>query len=332
LAHKSHHETILSLFNLEKLGLIWLRLRIISTTFNSQETITPFLNSLNTAVNIPGVELPVPVIIVNDGSRDSTLKLLLNSNQPNLKLRVLDLARNYGHHQAIFAGIRELDDDFDFLVIIDSDLEEDPNDIPRLIGVIQSTDSDVVVGHLSKRANHFSYRLIADLADLFLRFAIGPKFIPRVCTLRIMRGHVALQLRRNKEEYPVLGLAQQRLGLVTTRFAIKKTFKGKTEYTFRKKIKLFVQILASASDLHTRLALFLGILGISFSLICGIWLLYYRINNPNALAGYTSIALLISFYSGILIFLTSLISRLLMKLIKSNSGETGVVIRSRNER
>lgn len=309
-----------------------MRLRIISTTFNSQETIAPFLNSLNTAVNIPGVELPVHVIIVNDGSRDSTLKLLLNSSQPNLKIRVLDLARNYGHHQAIFAGIRELDDDFDFLVIIDSDLEEDPNDIPRLIEVIQSTDSDIVIGHLNKRANNFSYRLVAKLADLFLRFAIGPKYIPRVCTLRIMHGYVALQLGKNREDYPVLGVAQQRLGFVTTRFAIKKTFKGKTQYTLRKRIKLFVQILAGASELHSRLAFLLGILGISFSLICGIWLLYYRINNSNALPGYTSITLLISFFSGILIFLTSLIFRLLMKLIKSNSGEIGVVIRSRNER
>ena len=94
-----------------------MRLRVISTTYNSEKTIDAFLNSLNTAVKLPDVELPVQLIVVDDGSRDSTLKILLNSIQSNLKITVLDLARNYGHHQAIFAGIRELDDNFDFLII-----------------------------------------------------------------------------------------------------------------------------------------------------------------------------------------------------------------------
>ena len=309
-----------------------MRLRVISTTYNSQKTIDAFLNSLNKSVDLPEVELPVQLIVVNDGSRDSTLKILLSSIQPNLKITVLDLARNYGHHQAIFAGIRELDDDFDFLIIIDSDLEEDPGDITRLIQVIQNTNSDVVITYLSKRTNKLTYRFIAKMVDVIIRLVLGSNYVPRVCTLRIMQRHVAQQLKKNTEINPVLGLAQQRLGLNTTKMLIQKSSKGTSEYTFSKKAKVFFQMLGGVSDLHSRLALFLAITGFSFSMFCGAWLLYNRINTPNVIASYTSTALLITFFLGIIIFLTSLNFRLLMRLISINSGDSGVVIRMRHEK
>ena len=320
---------ILPLEVLLKLGFDYMKLSIISTTYNSEKTIGAFLTSLNSAVDIPGVEIPVSVIVVNDGSQDGSLEILLGSSQQNLELCVLDLARNYGHHRAIFSGIRHLDDDLDVLVIIDSDLEENPDEIRRLIEVIQETDSDVVITHVRKRANKFLQNVIAGLADLILRIAIGPNYVPRVCTLRIMRAHVALELKKNKEENPILGVAQQRLGLLTSKIVIEKLHKGTSQYTLRRKFRLFIQILVSSSEFHSRLALLLGFTGVSFSAFCVFWLLYNRIANSGILPGYSSIAVLITFFSGVLIFLASLIFRSLMKIINSYSGDSGTIIRSK---
>jgi putative glycosyltransferase len=307
------------------------KLRIVSTVFNSESTIMHFLEALNSAVAIPEVDLPVKVHLVNDGSKDSSLSLLLLAQQPNLDIRVLDLARNYGHHQAIFAGIKDLDDNFDLLVIIDSDLEENPNEIESLIEIIQNTEVDIVVTYQKKRKQALQYKILAKLADLILRLVIGPSFIPGICTLRVMKKHVALQLQGNREDYPVLGMAQQRLGLSTKKVAIQKSYKGSTEYTFYKRVRLFIQILSNAPDIYRRIAFFLGLIGISVSIFSSFWLLFSRITTPNILPGFTSVMLLITLFGGILTFLSSLIVTLLMKLIGNSIGGSGVVLKSQYE-
>jgi putative glycosyltransferase len=308
------------------------KLRIVSTVFNSEITIKPFLEALNSAVAIPDVDLPVKVHIVNDGSKDLSLSLLMVAQQPNLTIRVLDLARNYGHHQAIFAGIKDLDDDFDLLVIIDSDLEEDPNQIKTLIKIIQDSEVDIVVTYQKKRQQALLYKLSAKVADFILRLAMGPGYIPGICTLRIMKKHVALQLQMNREEYPVLGVVQQRLDLPTKKVEIQKSYKGSSEYTFRKSTKLFFQILSSASDLYARIALAVGLIGISISIFCVFWLLSSRLFHSDVLPGFTSVALLITFFGGLLTFLSSMIVRLLMKLTASSLGTSGVVVKDQHER
>lgn len=309
-----------------------IKVSIVTTVYNGERTIGDFLSRLDAVVSKMTVQKPVPVYIVNDGSQDTSLTILLNISTFNLKLSVIDLARNYGHHQAIFTGIRHLDDTCDYVVIIDSDLEEDPDYLPELIEKLVDSKLDIVTTFQRERLNGLANRVLAGIADRLLKLVFGRHYDPGVCTLRILRRHVALELQKANDIYPVLGIVQGRLKFDTLKVEIQKSYKGETEYTFRKKLRLFWAILISASNFLSRVALGIGLTGFLLSIGCVIWFLFYRITNINPLPGFTTLGLLITSLAGILILLSSIVIFLLIRIFERSNSDSRVVVREEYER
>ena len=92
------------------------------------------------------------IILVDDGSPDNSLEIALNLTKTNKNLKVIELSRNFGHHQAMTAGLHESKGDYIYLV--DSDLEEEPEWLALFYSELQITGADVIYGQqikLSKR-------------------------------------------------------------------------------------------------------------------------------------------------------------------------------------
>ena len=164
--------------------------------------------------------------LVDDGSEDNSIEIIKSVNLRNIQIRLVCLAKNYGHHKAIFTGIREMHEVVDYMVIIDSDGEENPKDIVRLIQEISDSNIDGILTFQKKRSNDLSSRMLAFISDTFLSLVSDSHFIKGICTLRIMKWHVAMALASVKDQDPVLGVAQQKLGLKFAKVEIIKEYKG----------------------------------------------------------------------------------------------------------
>ena len=138
-------------------------------------------------------------IWVDDGSTDDSWKQISNLSSFHRGIR---LGRNYGQSTAIMAGIDS--SHADWICTLDSDLQNDPSDIPRLLGLI-SEEVDVVTGIRMKRKDKFfSRRLPSYFANLIARRLLNVKITDAGCTLRIFRRRLLSETRLVGEMHRVL--------------------------------------------------------------------------------------------------------------------------------
>ena len=120
-----------------------MKLSIVTTLFNS----SPYLGDLHRRVtDVAQVIAPCDyeIIYVNDGSPDNSLATCLSLDSTNNRVMVVDLTRNFGHYKAIMTGLSYSSGDFVFL--IDSDLEENPEWLSLFFRQLEASTADVIYG------------------------------------------------------------------------------------------------------------------------------------------------------------------------------------------
>ena len=118
-----------------------MKLSIVSTLYNSAEYIEEFIErSKKVAQEI--VDFDYEIILVDDGSPDNSLQIAIELTHTHKSLKVIELSRNFGHHQAMTAGLAESKGEYVFL--IDSDLEEEPEWLIDFHKKMKSENADVV--------------------------------------------------------------------------------------------------------------------------------------------------------------------------------------------
>ena len=121
-----------------------MKLSVVTTLYRSAASIEEFYRrTIEAAEKIAG---DVELVMVNDGSPDSSLDLALELQKRDARVIVIDLSRNFGHHKALMTGLAHTTGDLVFL--IDSDLEEQPEDLAALYRRFSQNDCDVVFGVL----------------------------------------------------------------------------------------------------------------------------------------------------------------------------------------
>jgi undecaprenyl-phosphate 4-deoxy-4-formamido-L-arabinose transferase len=128
------------------------------------------------------------VIFVDDGSRDDSLQMLRHmAAGEGGRVRVVELARNFGQHSAILAGFRESKGDV--VVTLDADLQNPPEEIPRLVGAIDD-GNDVVGGWRSERQDQGYRKFASKLHNRLTSLMVGVPMHDYGCMLRAYRRHI----------------------------------------------------------------------------------------------------------------------------------------------
>ncbi len=133
-------------------------LAIVTPCYNEEKSILTFLKSLEK--NLATCNLPLSVIVVDDCSTDGTLDLLrsFKFSSPLLRLRILRLRFNLGHQQAIYQALLYAHEiKVDKVIVMDSDGEDDPAAIPRLL---QIDNHDIVEVWRGKRSESLSFKIL----------------------------------------------------------------------------------------------------------------------------------------------------------------------------
>jgi len=165
------------------------RLSIVLPAYNERGNIAPLLEEIATVVS--QLPLATEVVVVDDGSNDGTFLEAEQAAQnllPSIEAVVLvRLNRNYGQTVATAAGI--LHATGDVIVIMDSDRQNDPADIPRLLAKLQE-GFDVVSGWRKERKDKWTRVLPSKIANALIAWATGVKVHDLGCSLRAYRRWV----------------------------------------------------------------------------------------------------------------------------------------------
>ena len=133
------------------------RLSIVAPCFNEQEVLDLFFTRIE--AELDGLGLDYEIVCVNDGSRDHTLAVLLANRQRNPRIKVINLARNFGKETALSAGLDAVSGDM--VAPIDVDLQDPPELIAQFIAAWEN-GADVAYGvRVDRSADSFLKRLTA---------------------------------------------------------------------------------------------------------------------------------------------------------------------------
>ena len=171
-----------------------MKLSIIVPAYNEENTLIKMLEKL-LALDF-GPNTIIEVIVINDGSKDKTLKLLNSYSKNKNNLKILDNPKNIGKSRTVQRGI--LESKGDFMIIQDADLEYDPNDILRLIKHCIDNNLDFVYGNRFNGSNKLIYKSFfignkgVSLVSNIFTFPKLKKIIPdmEVC-YKLIKGDIA---------------------------------------------------------------------------------------------------------------------------------------------
>lgn len=179
------------------------------------------------------------IIYVNDGSKDHSLNEL-----KKLKNKVIvDLNRNYGQSIALDAGFKAAQGEI--IITLDGDLQNDPQDIPKLLEKLQKDNLDVVAGWRKKRKDKSGIKILTRIGRLFRRILIKDPVHDTGCTLRVYRREAAksLDLWGEMHRY-ILALLRWKgftIGEVVVNHRPRGS--GKTKYKYDKAFKGFIDLI-----------------------------------------------------------------------------------------
>lgn len=171
-------------------------LSIIFPAFNEENNVAV----LHKGIVAAGAKLGTPfeIIAVNDGSSDNT-QLELEKLSP---ITIIELARNFGQAAALDAGIQAAQGET--ILIMDADLQNDPNDIPRLWEKLKD-GYDAVLGWRQNRIDTLNRRLYSFLANIFTRFVLGISIRDFGCALKIFKKEFVREVRLYGAMHTFLG-------------------------------------------------------------------------------------------------------------------------------
>lgn len=124
---------------------------------------------------------PYEIIFIDDGSHDQTVSILKTLNP----IRIIQFRRNFGQTAALDAGIKAARGEY--IVTLDGDGQNDPNEIPKLIAELELKDLDVVSGWRKERKDSWQKKHASRVAAFFRKFLINDGIHDSGCTLKIYR-------------------------------------------------------------------------------------------------------------------------------------------------
>ena len=238
------------------------------------------------------------IIIVDDGSTDSTWKAITAEGLKNNKVSGIRFSRNFGHHYAITAGISETKSDW--VIVMDGDLQDRPEVIPDLYIKAQEGFDVVFVNRISRRESTF-YIFAQKVFYKILNALSGLKFNHQQANFSIISKKVVDAHRLFGESARFYGSTIKWLGFSTSSVDAHhgERFAGKPSYTIKKRIKLALDIIISFSERPLKFAISLGLIFSALSLIFAIWIVYKAYFSEFSVLGWPSIIFSIFFTSGI---------------------------------
>ena len=305
-----------------------MRLSVVATLYRSAPHLEEFHARVSRAA--AAVSRDYELILVNDGSPDDSLEIAQRLLAGDARIRIVDLARNFGHHKAMMTGLAHARGELVFL--IDSDLEEDPELLPQFMGVMRQTHADVVYGVQQSRKGGAVERLGGWLFFTIFNLLSEQPIPANLVTVRLMsRRYVAALVAHRERETMIAGLWAL-TGFRQIPQAIAKRSKGTTTYSLGRKASLLVDSITSFSDRPLVLIFYLGLLIGTASSLAAVYLVIRRMFFGVALPGWPSLIVSVWMLGGLMLICLGIIGIYLSRVFIETKQRPYTIVSDIHER
>lgn len=271
---------------------------LIIPIYNEEETIPELYNRVSKVMTrLDGL---VELILVNDGSRDKSLKLIRELHQSDPRVCYLSLARNFGHQTAVTAGLNFARGQV--IIVLDADLQDPPELIPEMIEQWRQGYEVVYAQRLKRKQEGWFKRLTAYIFYRVLKRLADVEIPADTGDFCLMDRQVVDVLNAIPERNRYIRGLRAWIGFRQTavKFERDPRFAGEVKYTFRKSFSLALNSLISFSRVPLRLSTYLGLLSAGVALMMALLVLYWRFSDPNSpITGLATIMIAIFFLGSV---------------------------------
>jgi dolichol-phosphate mannosyltransferase len=242
-------------------------LSVVIPVKNEEENLDELLSRLNTT--LCSMNISYEVVFVTDLNKDRTYEILKEHNKKNIRVKTIKLSNSFGQYNAIIAGLNNVSGEA--VVIMDGDLQDYPEDIPKLFNKMKE-GFDVVYGVKKKKNDTFLrnivsktfWKLLNKFSDHDIEFGTS--------IFRILSHRVVKELKRFNEKQILFTGIISIIGFPTTKIEVTygKRMRGDTKYSYFRLINMAVNALLSFSTKPLRIISVLGLIaaGLSFIYLC----------------------------------------------------------------
>ena len=270
---------------------------VVVPIYNDSEVIHELIKRLSPVLE--SITADYEIILVDDGSRDDSWLQMLAVRQANASIKAVRLSRNFGQQSAIAAGLSLTSKEL--IVLMDSDLQDRPEDIPVLIDALLADEkATMAIAQWEERKDS---RLKLAVSRLFQRVSNSITEIhtmPRLGIFRVMKKSVVEELRNFPEKTATTVSLLYYIGSRYVAVPLKRDarFAGKSGYNLSKMLALTFARIFSFSMFPIRIVTYLGALLCIGSMMAALALIIYKLVG-NVVAGWTSMMVLMLFLFGL---------------------------------
>jgi len=302
--------------------------------------IVPVYNSTESVVELCGrlvrvfedvVKESFEIVLVDDASPNpDTWAVLEGIHEKDSRVRIIQLMKNFGQQNAIMCGLKYSCGDF--AISMDDDLQHPPEEIPKLIEAIGSPSHYDAVLAIPRHRKHAAYRNIGSfMINKILGFAIKkPKHIT-LSSFRLITKDLKEAILGYHGHIVTIGslICQTTRDIVNVEVRHDIRRFGKSNYSISKLIKLAVANIFNFSSFPLKLISAVGFLTSIFSIVFASAIIFRKLCGFPVQAGFSTIIVLISFYSGLILFSFGVIGQYIIRIMKGVTGGAQYVVRKK---
>jgi len=296
---------------------------IISPVFNTESSLQNLVERITLTVS--PINENFEIILVDDRSPDSSWEVINALGQKHPFVKGLRLSRNFGQHAAIAAGLKMSLGEW--VVVLDSDLQDLPEEIARLYSEAQK-GYDIVLAKRASRTDSFYRKMGSRLFYLLLSRLSGLPSDSMVANFGIYNRKVIkniIEMHEVPQYFPMMiNWAGFKKNSIECEHG--QRLKGKSGYNFKKLIRLALDITLSYSDKPLRYLVKLGFIISSATFVYGLVTFFRYLAGNITVIGYTSLILSIWFLGGIILFTLGVVGLYIGKIFEQVKGRPLFII------
>ncbi len=297
---------------------------VVVPVYNSERSLDELCSRVGATLD--GLGRTFEIVLVDDGSADASWERIRALAAADPRIRGLNLTRNSGQHAALLCGIREAR--LDVVVTLDDDLQNPPEEIPRLLAELES-GFDVVYGS-PRHERHGLWRGLASrLTKLVLQKGMGAEVARKISAFRAFRTPLRRAFAHYAETYVSIDVL---LTWATTRFSAvevqhEKRRYGSSNYTLLQLAVHALNMVTGFSGAPLRLATLVGFATTAFGLLVLVYVLLSTLLRGVAVPGFAFLACTVAIFSGAQLFTLGIIGEYLARVHFRSMNRPPYVVR-----
>lgn len=301
---------------------------VVVPCYRSAATLPRLVEALT--LELPGCTTAYEIVLVVDGSPDETWDVASQLARKYEHTRSIRLARNFGQHNALIAGVRAAR--YEVVVTMDDDLQHPPDQIPVLLTALRD-DVDLVYGVPTEEEHGFVRSMASRTVKASLASALGVNGAKSISAFRAFRTFLRDGFDGLDGPHASVDVA---LSWSTTRIAearvrMDERAEGRSNYTPRLLFKHAANMLTGYSTTPLRLVGYLGFACALLGLVLFGVIIFKFVTGETTVPGFTSIASMIALFSGAQMLAIGVLGEYVGRLHSGSMGRPTYVIRERTD-